>query len=172
MGKMNTTKKIAVALAVIMVVTAMAAPAVMAVEDLGYTATIGAGQNTVLTMVSGYGFGTLTSPSANNQINNTFKLNNTGNKAALVKAKFTTNVSTTYGLVNSTNVIGGSNFSLQADVGGTKDALSNAGTDVTLSYQVPANGNDYTYDAWLDVPAMMPDGAYSGNVTLTFVTAS
>jgi hypothetical protein len=170
MKKMNTTKKILVALAVMMVAAAIAAPAAMGAENLGYSATVGAGQNTVLTMVSGYGFGTVVSPSTNNQIDNTFKLNNNGNKAAQVKAKFTTSVDTTYGLVNSTNVIGGSNFSLQADAGGSKDALNNDGNPKTLTYQVPADGNDYTYDAWLDVPAMMPDGSYNGNVQLTFST--
>ena len=152
-------------------VAAMAAPAAMGNGDIGYTATIGAGQNTVLSVLDGNFDGTLTSSSADNQIDDTFMLNNNGNKPAQVKARFTTNVGTTYGLVNSTNVIGGSNFSLQADHGGSKDALNNGGTDATLSYQVPADGNDHNYDAWLDVPGMTPDGTYAGTVTLTFVTA-
>ena len=168
MEKMNTTKKIAIALAV-MIVTAIAAPAAMG-ADVGYSAIVGEGQNTVLTIVNGTAFGNVESPSTNNQINDTFKLNNNGNKAAEVKAKFTSDVGGIYGLVSGTDVIGGSNFSLQADGGGTKDALNNAGTDVTLSYQVPADGNDHAYDAWLDVPAMTPDGTYNGNVQITFST--
>jgi hypothetical protein len=169
---MNTTKKILVALAVIVVAAAMAAPAVMGAENLGYSATVGAGQNTVLTIVNGAAFGNVASPSTNNQIDDTFKLNNNGNKAAQVKAKFTTDGAGTYGLVSGTDVIGGSNFALQADDDGTttKDYLNNGGTDVTLTYQVPADGNDHTYDAWLDVPAMTPDGTYNGNVQITFST--
>ena len=168
---MNTTKKIAIALAV-MVMAAMVAPAVMAQNNIGYTATIGAGQNTVLHVLEG-NFGTLTSPSLNNTINDTFELKNTGNKNATVKANFTTKVGSPaiYGLTKGLDVIGGSNFSLQADAGGNKDALYNNGSLRTLSYQVPADGAWHTYDAWLNVPPMMPDGSYAGNVRLTFADA-
>ena len=167
---MNTTKKIVVALAVMMV-AAMAAPAAMG-ADVGYSATVGAGQNTVLTEgTGGYGFETVSSPSADNKIDDTFKLNNNGNKAAAVNAKFTTNVGATFGLTKgATDVIGGSNFSLKAVDGGTENALNDEGTDVLLSYQVPADGNDHSYDAWLDVPALMPDGTYNGDIRLTFST--
>ena len=169
MEKMNTTKKIAIALAVIMV-TAMAAPAVMAENDVPYSANVGPGQNTLLGVLGG-DFGAVVSPSTGNHIDDTFKLNNTGNINATVKAKFTTNVSTTYGLVNSTNVIGGSNFSLRADDDSINTTLSDAGNDVTLSYEVPADGAWHNYDAWLDVPASMPDGEYAGTVRLTFSNA-
>ena len=168
---MNTTKKIAIALAV-MIVAATAAPAVMGDGDVGYTATIGAGQNTVLTVLTG-AFGTVSTPSTDNHVDDTFKLNNNGNKAAQVKAKFTTNVSDVYGLTNASNVIGGSNFSLRADddISLTNDTLNDLGTDVTLTYQVPDDGQDHNYDAWLDVPSLMDEGTYAGNVRLTFVTA-
>lgn len=167
---MNTTKKIAVALAV-MIVAATAAPAVMGDGDVGYTATIGAGQNTVLGEITGVFDGVLTSPSTDNHIDDTFRLKNTGNKNATVKANFTTSVDTTFGLTNASNVIGGSNFSLRADDDLTNSTLNDDGSLKLLSYEVPPDGAWHTYDAWLDVPEMMPDGSYNGNVRLTFATA-
>jgi hypothetical protein len=159
--------KIVIAIATLMVV-ALAAPVVMAVGEVEYSATVGSGQNTAVTIIDA-GFGTVTAGSTGNEIGGSLTLTKTGNVAASVSAAFTTVVDSIYGLTDSTNVyvIGGSNFKIGVD---TKEAALDdtvTPTALGLDNNVPANGA-VNYDAILDVPAGQYATAYAGTVQLTF----
>ena len=156
--------KLAIAIVALMVV-ALAAPAVMA-DDVGYSATVGTGQSTSVTASDG-AFGNVNAGSdfADNVKADSITCQNVGNADASVNASFLSNVSgTTYGLVNASNVIGGSNFKLGNS---TFNALTDSGAEVTLSDGVPA-ASTVTYDAKLKVPAGQAAGAYTGTVQLIF----
>ena len=169
---MNTTKKIVVALAVMMVAAAMAAPAVMG--DVGYEAKVVKGQNTVLYMING-SFGDVKSPSLDNPIPKSFNLTNSGNWPAKVNATFNTSFGGVYGLINTTKnaTIGGSNFTISEPSMGGQNAynttLLNTFTEVTLNNTVPWGSLNHTYGALLDVPGEIPVGSYSGKVKLIFM---
>ena len=156
-------KKIAIALAALMV-AALAAPVVMA-SDVPYSATVTGGQSTSVTTSNG-AFGSVKTGSDfdTNVITASINCTNLGTDAASVAAKFITNVETTYGLVNDTNVIGGSNFQLGNAI---FNALNDEGTDVMLTDGVPAGAN-VAYHAKLQVPAGQALGSYTGTVQLTF----
>ena len=156
-------KKIAIALAVLMI-AALAAPVVMA-DNVPYSATVTGGQST--TVISSNGaFGSVKTGSGfeTNVITASINCTNVGTDAASVAAKFLTNNGTIYGLVNDTNVIGGSNFMLG---NATFNALNDEGTDVMLTDGVPADAN-VAYHAKLQVPAGQALGSYTGTVQLTF----
>ena len=156
-------KKIAIALAALMV-AALAAPAVMA-DNVPYSATVTGGQSTTVTTSNG-AFGSVETGSGfeTNVITASINCTNVGTDAASVAAKFLTNNGTIYGLVNDTNVIGGSNFMLG---NATFNALNDEGTDVMLTDGVPAGAN-VAYHAKLQVPAGQALGSYTGTVQLTF----
>ena len=156
-------KKIAIALAVLMI-AALAAPVVMA-DNVPYSATVTGGQSTTVTSSNG-AFGSVKTGSGfeTNVITASINCTNAGTDAASVAAKFLTNSGTIYGLVNDTNVIGGSNFMLG---NATFNALNDEGTDVMLTDGVPADAN-VAYHAKLQVPAGQALGSYTGTVQLTF----
>jgi hypothetical protein len=159
--------KMAIAIVALMV-AALAAPAVMAAENVEYSATVGTGQNTAVTIIDA-GFGTVAAGSTGNEIEDSLTLTNTGNADASVSATFTTFVGTTYGLKDTTDtyVIGGSKFKIGVD---TKEAALDDTVDTTAlgsDNNVPAN-SAVDYDAILDVPAGQYATAYAGTVQLTF----
>lgn len=159
-------KKIAIALTALMV-AALAAPVVMA-DVVPYSASVTGGQSTSVTTSNG-AFGSVKTGSGfdTNVITASINCTNVGTDAASVAAKFITSVVTDtapYGLVNSTNVIGGSNFMLG---NATFNALNDGGTDVTLTDGVPAEAT-VAYHAKLQVPAGQALGSYTGTVQLTF----
>ena len=156
-------KKIAIALAVLMI-AALAAPVVMA-DNVPYSATVTGGQSTTVTTSNG-AFGSVETGSGfeTNVITASINCTNAGTDAASVAAKFLTNNGTIYGLVNDTNVIGGSNFMLG---NATFNALNDEGTDVMLTDGVPAGAN-VAYHAKLQVPAGQALCSYTGTVQLTF----
>ena len=179
---MNTTKKIAIALAVIMVVTAMAAPAVMGSDTATYTATVGDLQNTYISAFPDITFGGVTAgtPFAQNELAPSLTLTNDGNHDAKVSAKFTSKAAAAgandYGLVGDTDVVAttvlidGTNFKLGKNTHET--ALKNDGTDQELGVNnnVPAGGS-VDYDAQLNVPSGQKGDTYRGDVLLTFAEA-
>ena len=156
-------KKIAIALAALMV-AALAAPAVMA-ATVDYSATVTGGQNTAIDGTPNGAFGSVKTGSIldANVIANSVTLNNTGTDAAIVNAKFTTSVGGIYGLNSTINVIGGSNFTLGNS---SFPMLSNANVDTQLD-GVPAEAT-VVYHAKLQVPAGQALGSYTGTVQLTF----
>jgi hypothetical protein len=176
---MNTTKKIAVALAVIMV-AAMAAPAAMGDNPI-YEVSVITGQSTT-TFVNDANFGNVMRGSVNT-IYNSLTLTNIGDWDAGVKAKCSDNSSAggdTYGLIGSTDTvgnpvyIGGGNLAL-GNVANNLVSLLNDGTDAIIddgtgNTRVPAGGN-IAYDARLNVPANQTVDLYYGLVTITFTNA-
>ena len=168
---MNTTKKIVVALAVMMVAAALAAPAAIAIDP--YTATVDPGQNTAVAV--GTGGVALSSGLAGEtlSITDSLKLTNEGNADCAVSAAFTTSEGSTYGLTGtSPNVIPGTSFSLGKT--GKLVALDATATPKSLTpdNNVPKGtaGTPGTadYDAQLDIPAGQAADAYTGTVELSF----
>ena len=157
--------KIAIAMAALMVV-ALAAPAVMA-HDANYSATVTGTANVAVTLNDGT-FGGVAA-GTETEITDSLELNNTGNAAADVSAKFITNVSGNHGLVNASNVIGADNFKIGTD--GNETALNPDGSDKPLGIdnRVPAL-QIRNYDAKLNVPVGQALGSYSGTVRLTFIS--
>ena len=158
--------KLAITIVALMV-AALAAPAVMA-ADVPYSATVGSGQNTAVG-INNATFGNLIAGSTNNEIVGSLTLTNSGNADASVSATFTTFVTTTYGLTDTTNayVIGGSKFKIGVN---TKEVPLDdiiSPTPLGSDNKVPAN-SAVDYDAILDVPAGQHATAYSGTVQLTF----
>jgi len=112
---MNTTKKIAVVLAVMMVAAAMAAPAAMG-DDVGYEAVVCTHQNTFICCGPDGDFGEILQGGTSDIIG-TFGLKNVGGWDATVDAAFTTQaVAGDHGLVKSddnTVAISAHDFKLQ-----------------------------------------------------------
>ncbi len=158
-------KKIGIAMAALMV-AALVAPAVMAQENVGYSASV-SGTATVAVTITDNTFGDVPAGTTAS-ITPSLNLNNTGNAAADVNARFTTNVSGLYGLVNASNVIGGTNFSIGRN-GTTLVPLNDDNTNPPLGplNRVPAS-TAIDYNAALFVPVGTLLGSYSGNVQLTF----
>ena len=169
MKKMNTTKKIAIALAV-MVVTAMAAPAVMGDDEAAYTVTVLTGQDTSISAVTG-AFGDVLRGTSK-EITDSFTLTNSGDWNASVDAKFLNHTAgNVYGMTNATEtgVIPGTAFSLDPDGSGAI-ALKATDTDTPIG-NVTKDGGTMTCDAILAVPGSQSAEAYSGTVLLTFSNA-
>ena len=177
---MNTTKKIAVVLAVLMVAAAMAAPAVMG-DNPTYIVTVKNGQSTTTTVINA-GFGEVRQNTAET-ISSSLTLTNVGDWNAGVKAKCENQSlhggATEYGLIGSTDTasvavyIGGNKLKLGKT--GSLEALRNDGADATIDdgsgpNKVPA-GNSVNYDAELTVPGAQTVDSYSGLVTITFTNA-
>jgi len=91
-------------------------------------------------------------------------LTNTGDAPASIEAKFITSSGATYGLINATNVIGGSNFSIGPDEG--EIPLSDG--DISTSISTLAPGATVDYDAILYVPTAQVEGDYLGTVQITW----
>jgi hypothetical protein len=153
--------KLAIAIAALMV-AALAAPAVMA-DDVEYSATVTGAANVAVTLTN-VTFGDV-SAGTEKEITNSLKLNNTGNAAADVSAKFITNVSNNFGLLNASNVIDAEHFKIGTN--GNEIPLYNNGTARPLgpTNQVPAS-QIKNYDAKLFVPVGQALGSYSGDVQL------
>ena len=184
---MNITKKITVVFAVMMV-AAMAAPAVMG-ADVGYSVSVLTGQNTAICAGPDGAFGGIL-PGNSGIITSSFGLSNAGDCDATVEAAFDTQSAdpdavNDFGLIGSTDAddgvegttanavyISGDNFALEAvDLIGTKTYLTNDGSTVVIPNAVPHDSICYDYDAHLDVPGAAVPDSYSGNVELTFVNA-
>lgn len=161
--------KIVIAMVALMV-AALAAPMVMADDDVEYTVSV-VTSNIVVAQVN-TAFGELLA-GASKELSPSLNLTNSGGAAADVDAKFTSTTATpsTYGLVSGTDVIGGSNFQIGTD--GNEVALNDAGSDIELGpyNQVPA-GSSVDYDAILTVPGSQAVGSYTGNVRLTFTAVT
>ncbi|MFQ6054376.1 MAG: hypothetical protein ACE5J9_00740 [Methanosarcinales archaeon] len=139
----------------------LVAPIVMA-DNVDYSATVRTGQSTSVTASDG-AFGEILQNTAKT-ITDSVNLSNSGDWDANVEAKFTTNVSSIYGLVNGTNIIGGGNFTLGPT--GSLVSLNNDGTDVQVA-TVNAS-EDKNLDAKLTVPSGQTAAIYNGTVLLTF----
>ena len=172
---MNTTKKIAVALAVMMVAAAMAAPAAMGddIDTATYSATVQGMQNTYISTSHDVGFDIVVAGTdfTENEISPSLTLTNDGNNDATVNAKFTSHTGADYGLTGPTDVIDGTNFKLGKN--GFETALAKTDTDTPLPAEcnVPKAGGSVDYDAQLNVPTGQTAEAYSGDVLLTFGNA-
>lgn len=165
------TKKIAIALAV-MLVAAMAAPAAMGAGsgEAGYTVSVRTGQDTSIGAVTG-AFGDVLQGTSK-EITDSFTLTNIGDWAADVDAKFSTkNATDVYGMVNATSdiPIPGTAFCLDPDDTGAK-ALKAIDADTSIG-TVAKGGGTMTCDAILNVPGGQAAKAYSGTVLLTFSNA-
>lgn len=135
-------------------------------DNVGYDATVVSGQNTFIQTSNG-NFGTIL-VGESKTITGSVTLNNTGDVNATVDAKFSTNVSSVYGLVDGSNVLNATNFALnETSVTRTWTDLNNTGADVRIGKALP-NSVLTVLDAKLLVPAAQPAGAYSGTVVLTF----
>jgi hypothetical protein len=176
---MNTKGKIAIALAVMMVAAAMVVPAVMGDENVEYSATVLAVQDTVICTEptpSGAFGDVLVGQSCS--INPSFALKNTGGWDATVEAAFNTNGTGTaigiYGLVGAetTNVLSGTKFALEAvGLTGAKTYLTDDGNDTVIPQDLPCDGICYNYKAHLDVPDNAVADIYAGTVVLSFSNA-
>jgi len=129
--------------------------------------TVTSGQSTSITTSNAINFGSL-APGGNNTVSDAFGLTNVGNVVGHVSATFITNVSTTYGLTNSTYVIGGANVSMQGP--GTLTALDNLATDTAMGgdNDVAADAIEDLWDIKLSVPSGQDAAIYNGTVELTF----
>ena len=168
---MNTTKKITVVFAV-MLVAAMAAPAVMGADsaNAGYEATVCSGQDTSISDVSG-AFGAVEKGSTGNEIIGSFTLTNSGDWDADVDAKFLNHTSgDVYGMTNATEalVILGTSFYLGPS--GSEAQLKATNVDTPIG-TVAKGGGTMTCDAILDVPDTQAADTYTGTVLLTFSNA-
>lgn len=135
-------------------------------DDVGYDATVVSGQNTFIQTSNG-NFGTIL-VGESKTITGSVTLNNTGDVNATVDAKFSTNVSSVYGLVDGSNVLNATNFALnETSVTRTWTDLNNTGADVRIGKALP-NSVLTVLDARLSVPSAQPGGTYSGTVVLTF----
>lgn len=150
----------------------MLLPAVMADAVDAYTVEVSSGQSTSITATNDVTFGALVPGTSDNEIANSFSLTNVGNTNCTVSATFSTNVSTTYGLTNTTHVIGGGNFSMRNTVGATPTYvdLDNTAstTSMTTDNSVVADAVADVWSVTLDIPAGQYAAIYSGTVELTF----
>lgn len=162
---MNTTKKILVALAVMMVAAAMAAPAAMGANPT-YEATVLSGQNTVVTVLD-HTFGNGKAGDTLN-ISDSLNLSNTGNDDATVAANITAHVGADYGLKSVwDDIIPGDNLLLgtTGNLTALNKVLAVGGVALGVNNKVPAN--DFVrYDARLNIPAGQNATAYSGTVEI------
>jgi len=142
----------------------------MPTGDMDYAVSVGGSQNTALQSINtSFGNAAPGTDFTNNTISTMYSLINSGNVNANVSALFTTNYSTTYGLVNGTEVIGGSNLKIGNS---TLDALTDNGNPVTLTDEVPATNTTLNCGAQLRIPSSQPALDYSGIVELTFSDAT
>ncbi len=149
---MNTTKKIAVVLAVMMVAAAMAAPAAMGVS---YSATVTSNQNTALTASDG-DFGDVTAGTSYSK-DMTIQLKNSGNAKA--------NVTASGG--NFTATAGSNYFADQLKINSV--TVTEAGAVVVTLLAPSDTATNYTGN--LSIPSLQPADSYTATVELTFANA-
>ena len=147
-------------------------PGAMCATVDAYTVEVSSGQSTSITATNDVAFGALTTGTDDNEIANSFSLTNVGNTDCTVSATFSTNVSTIYGLTNTTYVIGGGNFSMNNTDGATPtyvdlDNLETV-TSMTTSNDVEADAVADVWSVTLDIPASQYAAIYTGTVELTF----
>jgi hypothetical protein len=171
---MNKNKKVAFALAVMMVAT-LTVPAItgqLVFDDTPeYTVTVLTGCDVTIGIVNTDFGNILAGDSA--ELTPTFNLTNIGDWNATVEAKFLTNDGAVWGMQSDANMIPGNNFGLEAvDLGETVYTnLANSDTDTVIPPELPADASTYNYDAQLIVPAMQASGTYTGMIQLTFSNA-
>ncbi|MCK4735360.1 MAG: hypothetical protein KAT65_23105 [Methanophagales archaeon] len=168
---MNTTKKIVVALAVMMVAAAMAAPAAMGADtgNAAYSATVHTGQDTSVSVTSA-AFGDILRGSTHT-INPSFNLTNNGDWDASVDAKFLNASGGTYGMTNATEalVIPAASFSL--NVTGCAEgetAMLNTDNDAEICSELNYGAGAKDVAAKLVVPDNQAADTYTGTIRLTF----
>ena len=170
---MNKQRKALVPTFIILIMVGMMLlPAAIGESVDAYTVTVSSGRSTSITATNDVAFGTLTPGTDNNEIANSFSLTNDGNVNCTVSATFSTNVTTTYGLTNTTYVIGGGNFSMNNTGGATPtyvdlDDLSPA-TSMTTDNDVVADAVADVWGVTLDIPSGQYAAIYTGTVELTF----
>lgn len=147
-------------------------PAVLGDPVDSYTVEVSSGQSTSITATNDVDFGVLNPGTDDNEIEDSFTLTNVGNTDCTVSATFSTNVDSFYGLVNTTYVIGGGNFSMRNTVGTTPtyvdlDNLVGA-TSMTTNNDVLADAATDVWSVTLDIPSGQYAAIYSGTVQLTF----
>lgn len=118
------------------------------------------GQNTYVQFTNG-SFGIILKGQTRN-ITSSLILNNTGDMPAKVEARFSSNVSGVFGMVNGTNVLNASNLALGNS---TLVPLSNSGAEVQVGVASPGLT---ALTARLSVPVEQTAGEYSGTVILIF----
>ena len=170
---MNKTTITTISVSMILIMIGMMlTPAAMAAPVDAYTVEVSSGQSTSITATTDVDFGALTPGTDDNEIGDSFTLTNVGNTDCTVSATFSTNVDTTYGLTNTTYVIGGGNFSMRNTVGSTPtyvdlDNLAPA-TSMTTNNDVVADAAADVWSVTLDIPSGQYAAIYSGTVQLTF----
>jgi len=157
---------------ILIMIGMMVLPSAMAAPVDSYTVEVSSGQSTSITTTTDVTFGALNPGTDDNEIADSFGLTNVGNTDCTVSATFSTNVGAIYGLVNTTYVIGGGNFSMRNTVGTTPtyvdlDNLSPA-TSMTTDNDVLADEAEDTWSVTLDIPAGQYAAIYTGTVELTF----
>jgi hypothetical protein len=132
-------------------------------SNIGYTATVTGGQNTVIQSTDGT-FGTILRGTSKT-LSPSVVLNNLGDTDARVDARFADSVGGSYGLVSGTNVLLADNFAM-GPTGGSLATFMDDGSNVQVA--TATAGTTTSLDARLSVPAYQPPGSYTGNVILTF----
>lgn len=170
---MNNTKTISlIILIIIMAIGIIVLPGAMAASVDSYVVTISSGQSTSITTTTDVLFGALAPGTDDNEIADSFGLTNVGNTDCTVSAAFSTDEGGVYGLVNTTYVIGGGNFSMNNTEGTTPtyvdlDNLVDA-TSMTTDNNVIADATEDTWSVTLDIPVGQYAAIYTGTVELTF----
>lgn len=170
MNRQRTTL-VSISMVLIMIGLLLLPSAMCATVD-AYTVEVSSGQSTSITDTNDVAFGALTTGTDDNEISNSFSLTNVGNTNCTVSATFSTNVSTIYGLTNSTYVIGGGNFSMNNTDGATPtyidlDNLASV-TSMTTDNDVESDASPDVWSVTLDIPASQYAAIYTGTVELTF----
>jgi hypothetical protein len=143
---------------------------VMGAAPSDYTVTVLGSQNTALQTIN-TNFGNVQAGTTNT-ISPSFNLTNVGNQPAQVDAKFTTFNGTVYGFNSTSEPIGAANFSLKDTSTSNWIALSNDGSDQTMTDIVVADAVAHNWDAKLIVPAGQVADSYTGTIELTFSNIS
>jgi predicted Rdx family selenoprotein len=137
--------------------------ATLETDTVGYSATVTGGQNTFIQSSDG-AFGSVPR-GGSATISPSVVLNNTGDAAATVEARFADDIGGLFGLISGTNVLAASNFEM-GPTGGSLVALSDSGADVEVA--TAPGGITTDLDAKLSVPSDQPPGDYAGTVILMF----
>ena len=138
-------------------------------DYVDFSVTVNAIQNTQLTNVdSTFESALAGSDFTDNVISVAFSLENTGSLNAIISAKFTTDYGGTYGLINDTTAIGGSNFKIGNE---SFDTMLDNGNLVQLTDGVPGSGGQKNYGVQLKIPAAQDALLYTGIIELTFSTS-
>jgi hypothetical protein len=163
---MNMKNKLVIMMVFALIVVNLPLSQVMGDTPSDYTVTVMGSQNTALQTIN-TNFGTVQAGTTNT-ISPSFNLTNVGNQPAQIDAKFTTFNGTVYGLDSISEPIGAANFSLKDTSTINWVALSNDGSDQTMTDQVAADAVAHNWDAKLIVPAGQAADSYTGTIELIF----